>query len=84
MAMPCPFCDHELPEATPACPGCGRDPRLPRKRCPACQGWTPPREKRCSRCGVAIRSELRWKIPLIIAIFVVGFIAAAVIQVLSQ
>jgi len=33
---------------------------------------TPLNEPTCSHCGQAIKSELRWKIPVIILMFVVA------------
>ena len=77
-ARPCPFCGAEV--AGGRCPGCGRDVTARRRVCPRCHRMTPADEPVCSHCGAAFRSELRWKIPLIIALFVLAFIVAVALQ----
>jgi len=78
MSRLCPFCGanarHEL------CPGCGRNVGLPRLICTSCQKQTPKAEKVCCHCGQSQKSDLRWKLPLIIAMFV----AAAILTVLLE
>lgn len=85
--MNCPFCGNGLAGAagSPAsCPSCGRNPRVPRKPCPHCQGWTPSAEPACCRCGERFKSELRWKVPLIIGIFLLAFLVSAAIHLISS
>jgi len=45
---------------------------------------SPTAEPDCCHCGTPFKSELRWKIPLIIGIFVVAIVLSVVIQILSQ
>jgi len=70
----CPFCGVEAPDAR--CPGCGRDPTAPRVVCPSCRGQTPAAEPVCCHCRRPRRRELRWKIPLIIALFVLAVVVS--------
>ncbi len=74
----CPFCG-DLTGGQP-CATCGRVPSAPRRPCPACKNMTPLNEPVCSHCGVKIRSEMHWKIPMIIAMFVAAFVAAIAVQ----
>ena len=67
LARPCPFCSATV-EAAP-CPQCKRDPTMPRRVCASCNKMTPTREPACCHCKTVAVSELRWKIPVIIAIF---------------
>ena len=41
-------------------------------------------ESLCCRCGAKFKSELRWKIPLIVGLFVLGIAIAIAIQILTQ
>lgn len=66
----CPFCDQAAGAAR--CGACGRDPTSPRIVCVRCNKLTPSAEPDCCRCGERRRDELQWKVPLIIAIFVVA------------
>ena len=74
----CPFCLAEL--HGDRCDKCGRDPTATRNVCPACKKMTPTAEPRCSHCGAGRTSELRWKIPLIIAVFAVAIALSIAIQ----
>lgn len=78
LARPCPYCD--APVEGPACPSCQRSPTSPRRVCRGCGKMTPADERACCRCGAVATSELAWKVPLIIAIFVVGIAIAVALQ----
>jgi hypothetical protein len=82
--MNCPFCDSEMVVAGTSCPVCSRNPRSPRRPCPKGCGWTPSNEVKCCRCGTGFKSDLRWKIPLIVGIFLLALILSVAIQILSQ
>lgn len=82
--MDCPFCDASSAVEGQPCARCGRSPRLPRRPCHLCQGWTPVAEKACCRCGAKQGSDLRWKVPLIIAIFVVAILVSTLLQLLLR
>ena len=81
---PCPFCD-DVRGGQP-CGTCGRapDPDLSRRPCPACQQMTPLNEPACCHCGQTIRSELRWKVPVIILMFVVAIAVSVLVQVFGR
>lgn len=74
----CPFCGEQTTGSP--CTSCGRDVTAARRVCPRCHKMTPALEKACSHCGAEHKSDLRWKVPLIIAIFVVAFILAVLLQ----
>jgi hypothetical protein len=40
---------------------------------------TPTSEPACCHCGARARSELAWKIPVIVALFVAAFILSIVV-----
>ena len=44
---------------------------------------TPKAEKACVHCGQNTKSELRWKIPVIILLFVLAFGIALVVAILE-
>jgi hypothetical protein len=67
----CPFCGTAT--ASSRCERCARDPRSPRRICANCQRQTPTAEPVCMHCGVAKANDLRWKIPLIILLFLIVF-----------
>ncbi len=77
---PCPFCND--PAGGQPCATCGRDPTAPRRPCPYCREMTPQAEPACSHCGKVIRSEMRWKIPVIILMFAAAIGASIAIQLL--
>jgi predicted amidophosphoribosyltransferase len=83
MSALCPFCDTAITEGV-RCPGCGRDPTLTRRVCPRCQKMTPQIESTCSHCGAALGSELSWKIPLIVGLFIAAFALSIVIHLIGQ
>lgn len=77
--LPCLFCGDCT--GTPArCGGCSRDQRAPRRMCPACHKFTPSAEPSCCHCRRSFGSELAWKVPLIVAMFV----AAVTVSVLLR
>jgi hypothetical protein len=46
---------------------------------------TPTSERICWNCGAAFKSDMRWKVPLIVALFLLSFIlsiAVALVKVL--
>jgi hypothetical protein len=43
---------------------------------------SPSEEPDCCRCGERRKNELRWKVPLVIALFVLAFAIAIVVSVL--
>lgn len=67
----CPFCGSPAPDQI--CASCGRDTTAPRRPCPKCGRLTPSTEQTCWNCGATFTSEMRWKIPLIIGLFVLAF-----------
>lgn len=81
MTSTCPFCEGEVRERV--CTSCGRDAMAIRRVCHACGKMTPSSEATCCHCGRAFRSDLRWKIPVIIALFVVAFMLALLLEILS-
>ena len=77
-AITCPFCGSTGPGTQ--CLGCNRDKTTPRRICTACKAQTPSHEPRCHACGHQQASELRWKIPLIVAMFIAAFIISVLIH----
>jgi predicted amidophosphoribosyltransferase len=78
---PCPFCGATVAGAL--CDRCGRDPTASRRVCPTCKQMTPTAETVCCHCGARIRSELAWKIPLIVAIFAAAFALAFILNAMG-
>jgi len=76
--MTCPFCGD--PGAERFCGRCGRDPTAARRVCPACSRLSPQAEPRCCHCQRAFRSELLWKVPLILVLLVLVVLVQAVLQ----
>jgi predicted amidophosphoribosyltransferase len=68
----CPFCGAPVEGA--ACKSCGRDPTASRRICAACKNMTPTAEPACCHCGARAASELAWKIPVIVALFMAALI----------
>ncbi|HEY1263780.1 MAG TPA: serine/threonine-protein kinase [Terriglobales bacterium] len=66
---PCPFCS-QMTSAT-ICSSCGRDTSAPRRVCSSCGKMVPERDKTCWNCNQRLRSDLAWKVPVAILIFVV-------------
>ena len=77
-AFPCPFCGAQA--QSPRCMTCQRDPRAPRRICAHCKKQTPTNEPKCMHCQVAAGSELGWKVPVIVLMFIVAFIIAIAVQ----
>ncbi len=65
------------------CIKCQRDQSVKRLVCRNCNEMTPSAEPECCHCGEAIKSELRWKIPLIIAIFAISFMISVILAFLK-
>jgi hypothetical protein len=42
----------------------------------------PSGERACWNCGAAFRSDLRWKIPLIIFLFLLAFVISVLLALL--
>ena len=66
----CPFCGGT--SNTQICNWCGRDTTAPRRPCPRCNRMVPTYEPVCWNCGSKFKSDLNWKIPVIILIFVLA------------
>jgi predicted amidophosphoribosyltransferase len=82
---PCPYCREPLYSGPYICGRCGRDPSAPRRPCRMCGRVTPTSERACLSCGAVFKSDMRWKVPLIVALFLLSFvlsIAVALIKVL--
>ena len=81
-AAACPFCGGVAAAATgdALCDECGRDRTAPRRICKQCKNLTPIAEPACHNCGMVKSSELRWKIPLIVAMFAAALTAAVLIR----
>jgi RNA polymerase subunit RPABC4/transcription elongation factor Spt4 len=76
----CPFCGGSA--TATRCGACNRDPSAPRVVCAHCKKMTPTAEPGCCHCGELRKSELRWKVPLIIALFVIAFAISIAVRVL--
>lgn len=76
----CPFCGAAAPG--PACPACGRDPTANRRVCAKCGKATPIAASACCHCGAPKGSELAWKIPVIVLLFVLAFVVSVVVAML--
>jgi len=74
----CPFCGQETVGSP--CPACGRDVAAARRVCGRCHRMTPSNEPACSHCGAPHRSELRWKVPLIVFLFVLAFLVSLLLS----
>ena len=78
----CPFC--KAPAPGQQCPSCHLDTTAPRRPCPTCGQMVPSQYKVCWNCGRKFKSEMQWKVPLIILIFILCFIISILISVLSR
>jgi len=76
----CPFCD-DVAGGDP-CGACGRAPTASRRLCPSCKKMSPLDEPECSHCGKLFRNELRWKVPVIIIMFVAAIAASVIVRIL--
>jgi len=70
----CPFCATPTPDQR--CATCGRQVSAPRRPCGACKRMTPSAEPACMHCGARHTSDLRWKVPLIVALFLAAFVVS--------
>lgn len=74
----CPFCGAR--GAGTLCLDCGRDKTTARRICAKCNAATPVAEPACQACGQRQVSDLRWKIPLIVALFVAAIAVAILLR----
>lgn len=82
VAQQCPFCHAEASGQT--CAMCGRDVTASRRVCARCGAMAPAADSGCWKCGAAFTSDLRWKVPVIIALFVAAFLLAIVLAIAGQ
>ena len=78
---PCPYCSAPLYPGHVFCGRCGRDPSAPRRPCPRCGRVTPTAERACRNCGATFKSDMRWKVPLIVALFMLSFVLSVVLAI---
>ena len=76
---PCPYCRELLYSGPYICGRCGRNPSAPRRPCPKCGRVTPTAERNCWNCGAAFKSDMRWKVPLIVALFLLSFVLSVAV-----
>lgn len=81
MTGACPFCGAETVERL--CSACGRDTKGPRKACSKCGKFMPSDDRSCCHCGASQVSELAWKVPVIIGLFVVATIVSVVLAMVE-
>lgn len=72
----CPYCGSPAPGQV--CPACRRDTTARRRVCSKCGRITPSAEPICLGCGKRYTSDLAWKVPVIVALFIVSLILAMV------
>ena len=48
--------------------------------CPRCKQQTPGDQKACAACGYVPSSDLWWKVPLIVLLFLIAFGLAVAIR----
>ena len=77
----CPFC--RAPAASKFCGSCGRDTTAPRRPCTKCGRMVPSSERACWNCGAAFKSDMRWKIPLIIFLFLLAFLISVLLALVK-
>jgi hypothetical protein len=68
----CPYCGSSAPGQT--CPTCNRDTTAPRRVCAKCGRITPMTEPVCLGCQTPYRSDMVWKVPVIIVLFIAAII----------
>lgn len=78
----CPFCEQTTMQVV--CSHCNRNITSSRNICKNCKKMTPANEPSCSHCGRVNSSELTWKIPLIIGIFIAATILSIAIRQLAD
>ncbi|HWT01679.1 MAG TPA: hypothetical protein VN256_15640 [Pyrinomonadaceae bacterium] len=69
-AVVCPFCGGA--SNSQLCNWCGRDTTAPRRPCPRCGRMAQTVEPACWNCGARFKSDMAWKIPVIILLFVLA------------
>lgn len=79
-ARPCPFCGTTA--RGELCGACNRDITAARRVCTKCQKMTPVSERVCYHCGSKEGSELAWKVPVIIIMFIVAFLLSIAIALI--
>ena len=67
----CPYCGAAAPDAI--CGGCRRDTTAARRPCQNCGKVMPSADADCPHCGARFRNPLRWKIPVIVLMFLLAF-----------
>lgn len=77
----CPFCGS--PAAAQLCGSCGCQTNAPRRPCGKCGRLSPSSESACRNCGAGFKSDLRWKIPLIVFLFLLAFVLSIVFALLK-
>lgn len=77
----CPFCG--APAAAQLCTSCGRDTTATRRPCGKCGSMVPSRDRGCWNCGARFKSDLWWKVPLIVFLFLLAFAISAVLGLLK-
>jgi hypothetical protein len=68
----CPFCGACADAQV--CGSCGRDTTASRRPCAKCRRMVPSSDRSCWNCGAVFKSDLRWKIPLIVFLFLLAFV----------
>ncbi len=68
----CPYCGSPAPGQT--CPACNRDTTAPRRVCSKCGRITLMTEPNCVGCKTFYRSDMVWKVPIIVLMFVIAII----------
>jgi hypothetical protein len=77
MGRVCPFCG--APAAEQFCGSCGRNTTAPRRPCGKCRQMVPSSEPACWNCGAGFKSDMRWKIPLIVFLFLLAFVISVLL-----
>jgi len=77
-AIVCPFCSARTVGSL--CLDCGRDKTAARRVCTKCHANTPLDDRACQACGHRHVSDLRWKVPLIVAMFAGACVAAVLLN----
>lgn len=77
----CPFCG--APAAERFCGSCGRDTTAPRRPCGNCRRMVPSSERACWNCGAGFKSDMRWKIPLIVFLFLLAFVISVLLALVK-
>jgi hypothetical protein len=44
---------------------------------------TPTAERACWNCGAAFKSDMRWKVPLIVVLFLLSFVLSVVLALVK-